>query len=227
MDMRQKILDCTLRDGGYVNDWNFGKNNIKEIIESLVKSNIDIIELGYLTEKEKISEDRTLYTSLEQINDIIPINKGNSKFVVMINAGEYNVDKLPEKQYSKLDGIRVAFHKENIKNALNICRKLKNKGYMVFVQPMVIPKYSDIDIINLINETNELGADALYIVDSFGSMDEYDVMRIFMLYEHNLYDNISIGLHSHNNLQLSFSNAQIMLKNAKKNKIIVDSTFLT
>ncbi|WP_294379330.1 3-hydroxy-3-methylglutaryl-CoA lyase [uncultured Clostridium sp.] len=224
--MRRSILDCTLRDGGYVNEWKFGGKNIREIVHSLILSNIDIIELGYLTERNQNSQDSTLFNSILDINDLIPQMKNKSKFVVMMNFGGYDVENIPVNVENKLDGIRVAFHKENMTEALSICRKIKEKGYMVFVQPMVIPKYSDMELLKLIKEVNEIEVDALYIVDSFGSMNEYDVMRIFMLFEHNLKSNISIGFHSHNNLQLSFSNAQAILKNSNSNDIIIDSTIL-
>ena len=45
---RVNILDCTLRDGGYVNDFNFGQDILKDIIKKLTKASIDIIECAFL-----------------------------------------------------------------------------------------------------------------------------------------------------------------------------------
>lgn len=84
-----RLLDCTLRDGGYCNDWIFGKNNIHKIIKGLLEANIDIIECGYISQKKEFNIDRTQYTSFKQIGEYIPQNREGKIFVGMINYGEY------------------------------------------------------------------------------------------------------------------------------------------
>lgn len=217
-------LDCTLRDGGYCNNWEFGKENIIKIVNALLDSNIDIVECGYISEKHTNNPNRSIFTSFEAVDRIIPYHKNNSSIVAMINYGEFSVDLIPRKDCSKLDGIRVAFHKKNISEALKYCREVKEKGYKLFVQPMVSLNYSDEEFIQLIKEVNEIQPEVFYIVDSFGVMKRKDLTRLFYMVEHNLDTSISIGYHSHNNMQLAYSNAQSLVNIRTNRNLIIDSS---
>ena len=73
-----QVLDCTLRDGGYCNEWRFGFENTKRIISGLVESNIEIIECGFLTNRVKHDSDVTKYTSIEEVAQVIPDNRGKT-----------------------------------------------------------------------------------------------------------------------------------------------------
>lgn len=218
------ILDCTLRDGGYVNQWKFGELNIKKIINSLIDSNVDIIECGFLTEKKERNGGTSLFDNVERISDYLPTHKGNSMMVCMINYGEYNVDNLPKYDGTSIDGIRVAFHKEDVNGALTVCKKIKEKGYKVFMQPMVSMSYLDEEFIELIKKSNDIKPYAFYIVDSFGMMKRKDLMRLFYLVEHNLANDIFVGYHSHNNMQMAYSNSQSLVDLKTKRKLIIDSS---
>lgn len=224
--VKQSILDCTLRDGGYINNWSFGEKQIKEVIKSLINAEIEIIEVGFLTDRFPFCKNKTLYNCVKQIIPFLPQDKGRSKFVAMMNVGEYEVNKLEEFDGHGIDGIRVAFHKDNLDEAISLCKVIKEKGYEVFVQPMVIPSYSEQEILELIDAVNKIEVYAIYIVDSFGFMNEQDVRRMFVLFSRKLNKDIFIGFHSHNNLQLSFSNAQAMVKENETHNILIDSTIL-
>lgn len=220
-----KILDATLRDGGYCNQWNFGLQNIKKIIDSLVQADIDIVECGLLCEGE-FSDDITRFSNIAQISRIIPENKGKQLFVCLMNYGEFDVDKLPKYDSRSIDGIRVAFHKQDREKALEVCKKIKDKDYEVFIQPMVSLTYSDQEFIEMIETVNDIEPYAFYIVDSFGRMKRKDVVRLFYLIEHNLHKEIMIGFHGHNNLQLAFANAQTLIDINTNRLLIIDSCIM-
>lgn len=219
-----QILDCTLRDGGYCNQWDFGYDNQKKIVNGLIESNVEIVECGFLTNKAEFDEDKTKFTSLQTISRIIPSDRKNCLFVAMMNYGEYNVDELPDYDGTSIDGIRVAFHKKDWKEALVLCGKIKDKGYKVFIQAMVSLNYSDVEFLDVINTVNKFSPYAFYIVDSFGMMKGKDLTRLFYLVEHNLDSDIKIGFHSHNNMQLSFSNAQLLLGIQTNRNLIIDAS---
>lgn len=219
-----RVLDCTLRDGGYCNEWRFGYNNIKKIISGLVKSNIDIIECGFITNCDRYDSDVTKFTKLEQISEVIPNKHEGKMFVAMMNYGDYDSNVLPANNGTSIDGIRVAFHKKNVKEALDVCEKIKDKGYLVFIQAMVTLSYSDVEFLAMINRVNRLEPYAFYIVDSFGEMKGQDLTRLFYLVEHNLKKNIRIGFHSHNNMQLAYSNAQTLVDMHSTHELIIDSS---
>jgi 4-hydroxy 2-oxovalerate aldolase len=218
------VLDCTLRDGGYINQWQFGENNIKRIISSLIDSKVEIVECGFLTEKKERNHDSSLYDNVKRIAQYLPVNRKDITTVCMINFGEYEVDHLPKYDGTSIDGIRVAFHKKDLDEALKMCETIINKGYKLFMQPMVSVSYSDEEFINLINKSNELNPYAFYIVDSFGVMKTKDLMRLFYLVDHNLRNDIFVGYHSHNNIQMAYSNAQALVDLKTKRELIIDSS---
>lgn len=218
-----KVLDCTLRDGGYCNNWQFGQKNIRTILKKLVSSGIDIIECGFLTEKCKYDENCTLFNSIDELKTLLPKKHGKTTFVLMANFGEYDFSKLSFCD-GTVDGIRVAFHKKDMDMALSDCKIIAEKGYKVFIQPMVSLCYSDNEFLDLIYKSNEIKPYAFYIVDSFGAMKRKDLTRLFYIVEHNLDEKIKIGFHSHNNMQLAYSNAQKLIDIQTLRDIIIDAS---
>lgn len=219
-----RLLDCTLRDGGYCNNWTFGHNNIHKIVNGLLEANLDIIEVGYISQKKEFNIERTQYTSFEQAGQFIPENREGRIFVGMINYGEFNIDDIPVYDGSSVEGIRVTFHKKERVEALEFCAKLKEKGYKVFIQGMVSLSYTDEEFLDLIKRVNAFEPYAFYIVDSFGMMKGKDLRRLFYTVEHNLSENVYIGFHSHNNMQLAYSNCLALASMETNRSIIIDAS---
>lgn len=219
------VLDCTLRDGGYVNDWLFGHANIEKIIKNLTLAGIDTIECGFMTQKSgPYNPDTSLFDEVRRIREFLPQDHGQSSYVCMINYGEYQIEDIPENDGSSIDGIRVAFHKKDREEALGFCAGLIQKGYQTYFQPMVAVSYSDEEYIELIRKANLLNPKAFYIVDSFGVMKKNDLMRLYYLVDHNLDRHIHIGYHAHNNVQLAYSNAQALIELKTNRELIIDSS---
>ncbi|MCM1139752.1 MAG: aldolase catalytic domain-containing protein [Muribaculum sp.] len=218
-----QILDCTLRDGGYINDFRFGKRGISKIISQLTNAGIDIIETGFL-EDGNYDPDCSVYNTVEQIRELLPIDHKNSMYVAMACYGEYDLEQLSEFDGTSIDGIRVTFHYNEIDEALEYCRHIQLKGYKVFVQPVGTSSYSDAQLLDLIGKVNEMNPYAFYLVDTLGLMHKDEVLRFFYLINHNLRAEINMGFHSHNNLQLSFSNCQALTVVETDRKISLDSS---
>lgn len=218
------VLDCTLRDGGYCNEWKFGFRNTQKITAGLVEANIDVVECGFISNRINYDKNITKFKTVDQIAQIIPKKHDGKIFVAMMNYGEYDPEDLPQCDGSSIDGIRVAFHKKNMNEALEICYKIKERGYKVFIQPMVSLLYTDEEFLNLIHKVNDLEPYAFYIVDSFGMMKGKDLTRLYYVVEHNLKKDIWIGFHSHNNMQLAFSNAQTLVGVCTNRNLIIDSS---
>lgn len=219
-----QVLDCTLRDGGYCNDCNFGFENEKKIVKGLFEANIDIIECGFFINTVQYEINKTRFTTLEQVAKIIPENKEGKIFVVLADHGKFNPYDLPFYDGKSIDGFRVAFHKKDRFGGLADCKRVKEKGYKVFVQAMVSVSYTDEEFLDLIYRVNEVEPYAFYIVDSFGMMKNKDLVRLFYMVEHNLKRTIHIGFHSHNNMQLAYSNAQSLVHIQSNRDLIVDSS---
>jgi 4-hydroxy 2-oxovalerate aldolase len=221
-----QILDCTLRDGGYVNDFRFGRKIISSIISKLSESNIEMIECGFLSDIAKYDEDRTFFNSTSQIKDIIGVKKKNILYVGMIALGEKEIagDKIPFYDNTSIDAIRITFHKNEVNRGIKLCSQLMAKGYKIFMQPIGTSTYSDEELIELIKKINKINPYAFAIVDTLGTMYQNDLMHLFYLFDHNLNKDIMIGFHSHNNLQLSFSNALTLMQIYTKRNIVIDTS---
>ncbi len=224
-----KVLDVTLRDGGCVNDFNFGKIYMEKILAAQESSGIDIIEVGYIDENRGSVSGRTQYINEKVISEyFLKYKKSGTIYVAMIDYGKFNVDKLAFKTEYGIDGIRMAFHKKDRKEIITLGRKIIEKGYKFFIQPMVTLRYSDSELIELIEMINSELPDAsgFYIVDSFGEMRPNDMSRILNLVDHNLISSMALGFHSHNNLQLSYSNAIAMLQFPTNRDIMLDCSIM-
>lgn len=223
------VLDVTLRDGGCVIDFNFGQEYMEQILSAQEQSGVEYIELGYLDQKKGSEKERTQYCNEQVIRQtILKHKKPGVTYLAMFDFGKFDPDLLQENDGKGIDGIRLAFHKKDRNRILPTAKKVLEKGYKLFVQPMIVMRYSDNELIELIDMVNkELpDASAFYIVDSFGEMRENDLNRIAHLVDHNLKADMPLGFHSHNNLQLSYSNAINFLKFYSDRDLIVDSAIL-
>ena len=223
--MSISIFDCTLRDGGYVNNFAFGYERAKGIIAGLIDSDIDYIEVGFLRNSRK-TEETTVFTSADELAQLLPTKPYGNKIFAMIVYGTYVIDKLPPKKYTSLDGIRVTFKKKEIDEALEYIRKVKEKGYMVSANPTGVNSYTDKEILEMLDKVNVIEPDFFAIVDTLGVLKRYDVLRLTHLVHHNLKKNISLAFHSHNNLQLSFSNAEVFIENIQHRHLVIDTSVM-
>jgi len=220
-----KVLDCTLRDGGYINNWEFSNSQTDQIINSLVRSKVDIIEFGYLKKLDKLPRHSTIYGDLD-IQSLKISKSPEQMFVAMIDLYSFDIECLPPNNNTNVDGIRLAFHKKDRFEALKHAKKIIQLGYKVFIQPMLTKTYSSSELRDFIAQVNEINPYAFYIVDSFGSLSLDQFVDLVDICEEFLSQKILIGYHSHNNMQLAFSNAIYLSKRSLNHDVIIDSSIL-
>lgn len=232
MQNKLQILDCTLRDGGFALE-DFDKNGIKtasftkedrvNIVENIRDAKIDIIELGCISEIDE-NEEFAIYSDLKTLSNYIPERINAAQMYVGLYRGpDVALHKIPEHSPELLDGIRVILRYSELQKSLDFCSALSQKGYKVFVQPMLTMRYSNDDLDRVIYAANEMNAYALYFVDSFGYMNEKDIHRLFYYYEEKLDPAINIGFHAHNNLDMAFNNAKYFIEKLQDRNTILDS----
>ena len=224
-----KVLDVTLRDGGCVNDFNFGQAYMDKILAAQEASGVDIIEMGYIDENKGSVSGRTQYINEQVIPQcILKHKKPGVTYVAMMDYGKFDVDKLVPRTADGIDGIRMAFHKKNRLDIISLGRKIIEKGYQFYIQPMITLRYSDAELLELIDLVNRELPDAsgFYIVDSFGEMRPNDMNRVLSLVDHNLIPTMTLGFHSHNNLQMSYSNAVALLQFPTNRDMMLDSSIM-
>lgn len=221
----RKLLDCTLRDGGYVNDWEFGHANIVEIFERLVSSHVDYIEVGFLDERRSFDINRTIMPDTEAVNKIFSgLNKGNSVILGMIDFGTCGIEHIQPAEKCFLDGIRVIFKEHLMYPALEFCRQLKELGYKVFAQMVSVTTYTDEKLKEYAALVNSVKPYATSMVDTYGLMDETVLHHIFSVLDAELDSDIKLGFHAHNNFQLAFSNSRNFLNFDTDRDLITDGT---
>lgn len=221
---KARLLDCTLRDGAYLVDKRFGDNVINGIIQGLINAGINYIEIGFL-QNEGFGEGKTVFKNSKDAEKFVPKYKHNAEFSVLADCSRYSVENLDDYTGKSFDIVRECFFKYERVKAMENCRKIKDKGYKVFVQPVDILGYSDSELLELIEMVNQIEPFCLSIVDTFGSMYEEDLQHVYSIINHNLIPNCKIGFHSHNNMQMSNALSQAFLRMSHgKREVIVDGT---
>lgn len=220
------LLDCTLRDGGYLNDWEFGHDNIVNIFERLVSAEVDIIEIGFINESRQYDTNRTIFPDAVSINKTYEgLPKGNSMIVGMIDYGTCSIDKIIPASDSFMDGIRVIFKKEKKEGAVSFCKQIKELGYKVFAQAVSITSYNDDELMDLIQLVNDLEPYAFSLVDTYGLLHKNQLMHYFDFTNEYMKTSIGLGYHSHNNFQLAYANCiEVMELSSLEREVVIDGT---
>lgn len=221
------LLDCTLRDGGYINDWNFGNNNLINVFERLADSNVDFIEVGFLDERRPFDPNRSIMPDTDSVDRIFShLDKKNSKVIAMIDYGTCGIENIRPCSETFLDGIRVIFKKHLKEPALRFCAQLKSMGYLVFAQLVSVTSYSDREMMDLIDLANEVKPYAVSMVDTYGLMHQDNLGHFFDLLDNNLDAEIALGYHGHNNFQMGYANCISMIDrmHATRRHLLVDGT---
>jgi len=216
-----KLLDCTLRDGGYVNDWNFGEKSIRTIKENIEQSGIEIIEVGFLKAVEKYDPNRTLFPGVEWAEHPIYPKKEGVTYCIMVDAPiPFPIQYVQDRNERGVDAIRIIVWREKVDECIEYSKKLIEKGYQVFIQPARVSQYSMSEFIQLITKFNAIGITAFYVVDSWGTLDSFDISKYMWWGRQYLNDNIQLGYHGHNYKQKALSCAESILEHNKD--IILD-----
>lgn len=223
--MSISLLDCTLRDGAYIVNSMFGTPAIKGIISSLDRAHAEIIECGWLKNDEH-KKGSSFYHVPADLAGYINRKNPDITYAVMIDYNRYDTKYLPVYDGKTIDAVRVVFPKEHILDGINIAKEIKDKGYRVMLQAANTLSYSEEDLKMLSGLVNSLMPESLSVVDTFGAMYEEDLDRITDVLDANLDRGISLGLHSHNNQQLSFALSMHFIKKFAKTdrNLIVDSS---
>ena len=220
-----ELLDCTLRDGAYIVDSKFGDVAIRGIINKLQNAGVELIECGWLKNKEH-EYGTSFYHTAEDVKRYLDHKNPNITYVVMIDWDRYDTKYLEEYDGTSIDAVRVVFPYGRHREAIKIGSEIRAKGYKVYFQAANTLAYSDEDLRELATSFNEFKPEGVSVVDTFGAMYEEDLDRILNVLDADLNQNIKLGFHSHNNQQLAFSNAMHFVKKlvSTNRDMIVDSS---
>ncbi len=220
-----ELLDCTLRDGGYLNDWEFGPNHLLSIYERLVDAGVEIVEVGFLDERRPFDAGRSIMPDTKSVAHIWECTTKKPPIVVgMIDYGTCKIENLQLCKDSYLDGIRVIFKKHLMYEAMEFCKQVKNLGYKVFSQLVSITSYDDEELLELVKLVNEVKPYAVSMVDTYGLLHPDDLLHYYEILDLHVCEEVKIGFHAHNNFQLAYANALAFIGKETNRDIVVDGT---
>ncbi|MDR0777957.1 MAG: aldolase catalytic domain-containing protein [Methanomassiliicoccaceae archaeon] len=219
------LLDCTLRDGGYINDWNFGNGTLTCIFDRLNEAGVDIIEIGFLDQKRPFDIDRTIQPDTESMAVAFSeAAEKKSTVVVMMDYDACDIEKIQPRGKTLIDGVRILFRKEKMHDAIAFGKRLKEKGYELFMQMASITSYTDKEVIEFSRAVSKVNPSAIFLVDTYGLMHKEQMFHYFGLLDEHLDRSVAIGYHSHNNFQLAYANTIEMLKIDTDRDLVLDGT---
>lgn len=195
-----KILDCTIRDGGYINNWDFSDKEFLWYLDSAVISGVDYFEIGYRSYKKG---GKFVRCNEDEIGSLVK-NISSIELVVMLNVSDFERALFSNSETDYIRTVRVACHHHEIENGMQICEYLIDKGYNVFLHLMNVKDLQKTDFENLKNWKRKNEILSLYFADSYGSFLNSDVVYFYEILKNCGYNNISF--HAHNNIQMAFSN---------------------
>ncbi len=204
-----KVLDCTIRDGGLMNNHNFDLRFVRQVYQALSEAGIDYMEIGYKNSKRLFNSKeygKWKFCNDEDIKEVIKGIKSSTKISVMVDVDRVDVADILPKQDSPVDMIRVATYVKDVDKAIYLVNHFADKGYETTVNIMAISRALDSELTECLQQLEkECKAQIIYIVDSFGSL--YQETTEFLIKKaKNILKTKEVGMHAHNNQQLAFSN---------------------
>lgn len=206
-----KVFDCTIRDGGLINNFHFNDKLIKAVYDTCEAAGVDYMEIGYKSSKDIFSPEefgKAKFCSEAFIKEILGDRAKKVKISVMADAGRTNYkEDILKKDESAIDMIRIASYIHQIPEAIDMIKDIKNKGYEASLNLMSVSVVEDGELIKALEMLGKTDVDVIYLVDSFGSLYSTDIRRLMTIFNEtaNKY-NKKIGVHSHNNQQLAYAN---------------------
>jgi 4-hydroxy 2-oxovalerate aldolase len=221
-DNNHKILDCTIRDGGLVNNWDFSVKMVQDMYAGLSEAGVEYMEIGYKNSAKLLKgADAGPWRFLNEdfLKEVIK-TKTDTKLSALVDIGRVDENDILPREQSFLDMIRVATYIKDVDKALELVQKFNSYGYETSINIMALSHVMENELAEAFEEINKSKVDVVYIVDSYGSMDYSDIDYLVAKFQRLLPEK-KLGLHMHNNMQLAFSNT---LMGARKGVEFLDSS---
>ena len=204
-----KVLDCTVRDGGLINDHYFDDKFVREVYRAVSESGVDYCEIGYKCSKSIMSPDKFGKWKFCEEDDIRRTIEGierRAKLSVMVDVGRVEKDDIMPCDQSIIDMYRVATYVKDTDKAIDLANEAASKGYETTINIMAISKALDNELDEALDQIErESKVQAVYIVDSFGALYSENIQYLTQKYK-NFLKTKEVGIHAHNNQQLGYAN---------------------
>ncbi len=203
-----KVLDCTIRDGGLMNKWQFEDDFVRRVYQANTEAGIDYMEIGYLSSESAFCRadfGPWRFCAEADIQRIIGGIEKKIKLSAMADIGRIDFDDIPVKSASSLDMVRVACYVHQIDAAIALAHHCQDKGYETTINVMAVSTVGPRDLEEALDDLSKSRVPIVYLVDSFGAFYSEDIDVLVEKYMKHMPDK-TIGIHCHNNQQLAFAN---------------------
>ncbi len=220
-----KVMDCTVRDGGLMNKWQFSDDFVRAVYKSCVEAGIDYMEIGYKSSESAFSRDEVgpwKFCDDKDIRRIVGDNDTNLKLSAMADIGRIDPDDIPPASESLIDMMRVACYVHQVDKAVWLAEHCMDKGYEVTINLMAVSKVNESDLDEALADLAKSRVPTIYVVDSFGSLYCESIEKLVKKYAAAM-PGKELGIHAHNNMQLAMSNTVTSLINGVT---MLDATLL-
>ncbi|MEO3943811.1 aldolase catalytic domain-containing protein [Gorillibacterium sp. CAU 1737] len=201
------ILDCTIRDGGLVNNWAFSVEFVQALYRALSEAGVEYMEIGYKNSPKLLKgADAGPWRFLDEafLREVIP-HKTATKLSALVDIGRVDENDILPREESLLDLIRVACYIRDVGKGLELVQTFHDKGYETSLNIMALSHVLEHELEEALTLIAKSPVDIVYVVDSYGSMDPRDIALMVNKFK-ELVPNKKLGIHAHNNLQLAFAN---------------------
>jgi 4-hydroxy 2-oxovalerate aldolase len=203
-----KVLDCTIRDGGLNNKWQFSDEIVRKVFLALSAAGVDYMEMGYKSSEKYFSRadhGAWKFCTEEDIKRIVGDVETDMKLSAMADVGRIDSEDIPPKKESILDMIRVACYAKEIDKAIALAHECLDKGYEATINLMAVSKVLERDLDEALDDLSKSDVPVIYLVDSFGALYSEQIHFLMKKYFEAL-PGKELGIHTHNNQQLAFAN---------------------
>lgn len=203
-----KVLDCTIRDGGLINKWQFSDEVVRKVFLALSESGVDYMEIGYKSSEKYFSRAEHgawKFCTEEEIKRIVGDVSTKMKLSSMVDIGRIDSEDIPPKNSSILDMIRVACYAKEIDKGIALAHECLDKGYETTINLMAVSKVLERDLDEALDDLSKSDVPVVYLVDSFGALYSEQIHYLAKKYFQAL-PGKELGIHTHNNQQLAFAN---------------------
>jgi len=207
---QHKILDCTIRDGGLVNNWDFSVEFVQDMYRGLNAAGVEYMEIGYKNSAKLLKSDNAgpwRFLNEDFLREVIP-TKNDTKLSALVDIGRVDENDILPREQSQLDLIRVASYIKDVDKGLQLVQKFHDMGYETTLNIMALSHVMENELNEAFELINRSPVDVVYVVDSYGSMNHKDIDYMVNKFQRLLPEK-KLGLHMHNNMQLAFSNTVI------------------
>ena len=209
-----RILDCTIRDGGLVNNWDFSAELVRSVYQGLSAAGVDYMEVGYKNSPKLLQVKNAgpwAFLDEELLRKTILV-KTATKLSALVDIGRVDVQDILPRNESMIDLIRVACYIKDVDKAITLVETFHDLGYETSVNIMAVSHVKENDLNEALAQLNDSPVDVVYIVDSFGSLFAKDIEYLAAKFQKYITKK-EIGVHAHNNLQLAFANTLLAAQN--------------